>query len=113
MNVRIIKEITLTKDMLGLLNECEEQGYLEYREGAQTYEEYSSEMTPEQKEVFSPERFAKRNHNGTYEVARTLEDAGFLDFDHDSWHITYLLSELGKTVLGHAKSSSEDIDIKL
>ena len=48
------------------------------------------------------EWFLERNFGGTYYLIDDLFDHGLVEIDGESWHLTYFVTNLGKTVLNNA-----------
>jgi hypothetical protein len=74
--------------------------YAEYRDP-----EYASLSEFKDSEEFNNGRrteewFLDRNHGGTYGLIMELNIHKLVDNDYDAWHQTYVISELGKTVIG-------------
>jgi hypothetical protein len=49
------------------------------------------------------EWFLNRNFNGTYHLIDELSSYGLVDSDRMSWHLTYILTDLGKQALKQIK----------
>lgn len=73
--------------------------YAEYRDAEyDTLEDFKS--SDEFKEGRRTEEwFLNRNHNGTLSLMRELNVHGLVENDYDSWHMAYVISNLGKEVI--------------
>jgi len=74
-------------------------GAAEYRDHRyKTLEEF--EASPDYKEgIRSKNWFLNRNYGGTYYLIEELYDAGLVEPDGESWHLTYVLTPFGKKFL--------------
>lgn len=73
--------------------------YAEYRDTEyDTLEDFKS--SDEFKEGRRTEEwFLNRNHNGTLSLMWELDAHGLVEKNYDAWHMTYVISNLGKEVI--------------
>lgn len=101
MKFQIVTEIELTHDEFELLQKINTCGYAEYRDTEwETLEDFIKHKSETN---WSQEDYLYRNFDGSFHIASRLEEVGLLFNDPDSWHLTYLVSELGKQLLAQNK----------
>ena len=97
MKFQIVTEIELEQDELDLLQKINTCGYVEYKdtewESIHEFKLYNDE------DFRTPEWYLKRNFNGTLLTAYKLARKKLLKSDGASWHLTYKVSELGRSLL--------------
>jgi hypothetical protein len=76
-----------------------EYKYVEYRdtEFRDIYDFLKSDLF--HNEIKDTAWFNKRNHNGTLYLMEELESHGLVELDYEAWHMTYVISNLGKEVI--------------
>lgn len=87
----------ISDDAYNLLVKIDKEGYAEYRDTEyKTLKEFVDKNDVAEKTV---DWFMARNFDGTFEHIPELHRLGLIEFDHNSWHDTYVLTILGKQVL--------------
>jgi hypothetical protein len=106
-----MKKINLSfevnEDSFNLLKTIDEMGSAQYRDHEwDTLEEFKKS------DVFlngthTEEWFLTRNFFGTFYLIDDLFEYGLVEIDGESWHLTYFVTNLGKTVLNNAPDVSD------
>ena len=101
-----MKKINLSfevnEDSFNLLKTIDEIGFAQYRD-----HEWDTIEDFKKSDVFldgkrTEEWFLERNFGGTYYLIDDLFEHGLVESDGESWHLTYFVTNLGKTVLNNA-----------
>ena len=92
----------VNEDSFNLLKTIDKIGFAEYRD-----HEWDTLEDFKKSDVFldgkrTEEWFLERNFGGTYYLIDDLLDHGLVESDGESWHLTYVVTNLGKTVLNNA-----------
>lgn len=92
-------KFTISDEAFDLLKKINLEGSAEYRDI-----EYESLEVFKTGETYlngrrTEESFLARNFGGTYSLALELADKGLIDDDYDSWHVTFVMTEVGKEIL--------------
>ena len=97
-----MKSITLTIEITDtefeVLKKIKEERIAEFRDEEFSWEEYceKNKKTIESKpDVWTKERFLKRNFGGMRNEVLSLHDKGLVQLSDDAWHLTFELSDLG------------------
>lgn len=92
----------VNEDSFNLLKTIDKMGFAEYRDHEwDTLEDFKkSDIFLDGKRT--EEWFLTRNFGGTYYLIDDLFDHGLVESDGESWHLTYFVTNLGKTVLNNA-----------
>ena len=97
----------VNEDSFNLLKTIDEMGSAQYRDHEwDTLEEFKKS------DVFlngthTEEWFLTRNFFGTFYLIDDLFEYGLVEIDGESWHLTYFVTNLGKTVLNNAPDVSD------
>lgn len=103
----------VNEDSFNLLKTIDEIGFAQYRD-----HEWDTLEDFKKSDVFlngtrTEEWFLTRNFFGTFYLIDDLFDYGLVESDGESRHLTYFVTNLGKTVLNNAPDVSDsDIDYK-
>ena len=89
----------VNEDSFNLLKTISKMGFAEYRD-----HEWDTLEDFKKSDVFlngtrTEEWFLERNFGGTYYLIDDLIEHGLVEIDVESWHLTYFVTNLGKTVL--------------
>ena len=92
----------VNEDSFILLKTISKMGFAEYRD-----HEWDTLEDFKKSDVFlngtrTEEWFLERNFGGTYYLIDDLFEHGLVESDVESWHLTYFVTNLGKTVLNNA-----------
>ena len=96
----------INEDSFNLLKTIDKMGFAEYRDHEwDTLEDFKkSDIFLDGKRT--EEWFLERNFGGTYYLIDDLFEHGLVESDGESWHLTYFVTNLGKTVLNNAPDVS-------
>ena len=106
-----MKKINLSfevnEDSFNLLKTIDEMGSAQYRD-----QEWDTLEDFKKSDVFlngtrTEEWFLERNFGGTFYLIDDLIEHGLVEIDGESWHLTYFVTNLGKTVLNNTPDVSD------
>ncbi len=98
--LQIEKRFDLTAKEISLLKRLRDFSQAEYRDhDFNNYKDYLDYCTLENLEAMTRERFDKRNFGDTYSQAIHLEGLELLEEVSDTWHPTFMITNLGKLFL--------------
>ena len=89
----------INEDSFNLLKKINENGCAEYRDDEWNTLEDFKKSDQFLNGVRTEEWFLKRNFGGTAYLLDDLIGYGLIKSDEESWHLTYIVSKLGKKVL--------------
>jgi hypothetical protein len=97
----------VNEDSFNLLKTIDEIGSAEYRD-----HEWDTLEDFKKSDVFlngtrTEEWFLERNFGGTYYLIDDLIGHGLVESDGESWHLTYVVTNLGRTVLNNTPDVSD------
>ena len=97
----------VNEDSFNLLKTIDEMGSAEYRDHEwDTLEDFKkSDVFLDGKQT--EEWFLARNFGGTAYLLDDLVEHGLVESDGESWHLTYVVTNLGRTVLNNTPDVSD------
>lgn len=97
-----MKSITLTIEITDtefeVLKKIKEERIAEFRDEELSWEEYcekNKKLIESKPDVWTKERFLKRNFGGMKKEVLSLYDKDLVQLSDDAWHLTFELSDLG------------------
>lgn len=97
-----MKSITLTIEITNkefeVLKKIKEERIAEFRDEELSWEEYcekNKKLIESKPDVWTEERFLKRNFGGFKKEVLSLHDKDLVQLSDDAWHLTFELSDLG------------------
>jgi len=98
-----MKSITLTIEITDeefeALDRIRQEGEAEFRDQEYSWDEYkesNKESIERSPEVWTEERFLRRNFYGFRKEVSTLYGKDLVDLVDDAWHLTYEITDLGR-----------------
>lgn len=98
-----MKNITLTIEItdeeFDVLSEIKENGYAEFRDSELTWDEYyekNKKLVDGDPDVWTKDRFLRRNFGGKRKEALSLYEKGLIEMPEDAWHLTFEITDLGR-----------------
>jgi predicted transcriptional regulator len=61
-------------------------------------------------EILTEKWFLDRNYGGTFHLIEELSNNGLVESDGESWHLTYVLTLLGKKILKQNSQVAKLVD---
>jgi hypothetical protein len=101
--------IKIGRESWEILKKLEKEGYLEYRDS-----EFPNLESFKGSDLYTSGRrdidwYLNRNSDGTLYLTENLIEYGLIDSDYDAWHMTYILTDLGKNLLKNNGEFSVEI----
>ena len=94
----IILAIEITDEEFEALDRIRQEGTAEFRDQEYSWEEYkksNKESIERSPEVWTEERYLRRNFYGFRKEVSTLYGKDLVDLVEDTWHLTFKITDLG------------------